>query len=125
MRDLELNVENVRRRVLVVDDEPDIGLLMRMMLESAGYFVEHVQNLSNAKKALSLTHFDTVFLDLNLNGEYGLNLVPSIRAQSKDTLIAVITAQKEPKVREEVLASGVNILIEKPFNRKKILEVLK
>lgn len=120
-----MNKSEPRKQVLVVDDEPDIGLLMRMMLESAGYFVKHVENLTKAKHALTSNSFDTVFLDLNLKGEYGLDLIPAIRAHGKDTVIAVITAQKEPRIRDEVKSCGVNILIEKPFNRKKILNVLK
>lgn len=111
-------------KVLVVDDEKDIGFLMKMLLKSEGYEVIYVQTLAQAKEALKSETFHTVFLDLNLENEYGLDLVPLIRNLDRQPVIAVITAQKEVRVREEVKASDVDFLIEKPFNRNKILQVL-
>jgi DNA-binding response OmpR family regulator len=111
-------------RVLVVDDERDIGFLMKMLLKSEGYEVKFVQTLDQAKQALERDDFHTVFLDLNLDNEYGLDLVPVIRSLDHQPIIAVITAQKELKIRKEVAESNVDHLIEKPFNRKRILEVL-
>ncbi|MGB6034679.1 MAG: response regulator [Cryomorphaceae bacterium] len=113
-----------QNKILVVDDEEDIGFLMRMLLKSEGYEVVYVKTLSDAKLALKTEIFHTVFLDLNLENEYGLDLVSTIRKQSMRSTIAVITAQKEPRVRRDVEESDVDFLVEKPFNRKKILEVL-
>lgn len=115
--------ENVNR-VLVVDDEEDIGFLMKMILKSEGYEVQYVQTLRQARAALETSIFYTVFLDLNLENECGLDLVPTIRNLDYQPIIAVITAQKEGRTREKVKASDVDYLIEKPFNRNKILEVL-
>jgi DNA-binding NtrC family response regulator len=113
-----------QKKILVVDDEEDIGFLMRMLLKSEGYEVVYVKNLTDAKLALKNEAFHTVFLDLNLENEYGLDLVSTIRSQNRRSTIAVITAQKEPGVRKDVEQSDVDFLIEKPFNRMKILEVL-
>ena len=113
-----------QKNILVVDDEEDIGFLMRMLLKSEGYEVLYVKNLAEAKLALKKEIFHTVFLDLNLKNEYGLDLVSTIRNQNTRSTIAVITAQKEPGVRRDVEQSDVDFLIEKPFNRSKILEVL-
>jgi len=113
-----------QNKILVVDDEEDIGFLMRMLLKSEGYEVVYVKNLSDAKLALKTEIFHTVFLDLNLENEYGLDLVSTIRNQSIRSTIAVITAQKEPGIRRDVERSDVDFLVEKPFNRKKVLEVL-
>ncbi|MCZ4407441.1 response regulator [Cryomorphaceae bacterium 1068] len=112
------------KKVLVVDDERDIGFLMKILLKSEGYEVQFVQTLDQAKEALERDDFHTVFLDLNLDNEYGLDLVPVIRSFDHQPTIAVITAQKELKIRKEVEDSNVDHLIEKPFNRKRILEVL-
>ena len=64
------------RKILVVDDEEDIGVLMKMILKSAGFGVKHVSSIEQAKHALECEHFDTIFLDLNLNGQFGLYLLP-------------------------------------------------
>jgi len=112
------------KKILVVDDEQDIGFLMKMLLRPEGYDVYYVKTLSEAKKALSENTFHTVFLDLNLENEYGLDLVPIFRSQDYPPTIAVITAQKEPRVRAEIESSKVDYLIEKPFNKTRLLEVL-
>jgi DNA-binding response OmpR family regulator len=115
--------ENVNR-VLVVDDEEDIGFLMKMILKAEGYEVQYVQTLKQARAALETSIFYTVFLDLNLENECGLDLIPTIRNLDHQPIIAVITALKEGSIREEVEVSDVDYLIEKPFNRNRILEVL-
>jgi DNA-binding NtrC family response regulator len=117
--------EKKSRKMLVVDDEVDIGFLMKMLLSSEGYEVSYAQNLKRAKELLREAEFNTVFLDLNLENEFGLDLVPTIRLLNQDTLIVVITAQREPSIREKVEASDVDFLIEKPFDKQKILSVIK
>ncbi len=119
-----ISIMEIPKKVLVVDDEKDIGFLMTMMLKAEGYDVRFVQTLNEAKAALRNDTFHMVFLDLNLDHEYGLDLVPEIRNQETPPAIAIITAQKEERVRKDVEASNVDFLIEKPFNKSKILEVL-
>lgn len=113
------------KRVLVVDDEKDIGFLMTVILKAEGYDVEFVRTLKDARTVLEAGAFDTVFLDLNLDNEYGLDLIPDLQKQDNQPTIVIITAQKEPQVREEIKASDVDFLIEKPFNKSKILKVLR
>lgn len=119
-----MSTKEISNKVLVVDDEQDIGFLMKMLLKSEGYEVQYVQTLTQARVAIASNTFHTIFLDLNLENEYGLDLVPAIKSLSNQPQIAVITAQKEPRVRKEVKESEVDFLIEKPFNRTRILEVL-
>ena len=115
--------ENLKK-VLVVDDEQDIGFLMKILLRPEGYDVYCVRTLAEAREALVENSFHTVFLDLNLENEYGLDLIPVMRSLDYSPIIAVITAQKEPRVRQEVESSKVDYLIEKPFNKTRLLEVL-
>ena len=54
-------------KVLVVDDEEDIGILMKAMLKSSRFSVVYASNIGDATKELKTDEFETVFLDLNLN----------------------------------------------------------
>jgi len=111
-------------KVLVVDDEEDIGIMMKAMLKSSGYSVVYANSFSEAQSKLQDHQFETIFLDLNLDNEYGLNLVPAIRETNKEANIIVITAQKGLDIKKELSSSGIDFLIQKPFNKKQILTVL-
>lgn len=112
-------------KVLVIDDEEDIGIMMRAMLKSSGYTVVYARNITEATEKLENNKFEMVFLDLNLDNEYGLNLVSTIRSTNIETNIVVITAQKGKDVKEDVSLNGIECLVQKPFNKSQILTVLK
>lgn len=111
-------------KVLVVDDEKDIGILMKAMLKSSRYIVVYASNIDDATKELMSAAFETVFLDLNLDNEYGLNLVNTIRSTNSEANIVVITAQKQSEIKQDVTSHGIEHLIEKPFNKSQILNAL-
>lgn len=111
-------------KVLVVDDEEDIGIMMRAMLKSLGYKVDYAGNLSDATEKLENERFKVVFLDLNLDNEYGLNLVSTIRKTNRDANIVVITAQKGLDVKKDVALNDIDSLIQKPFNKSQIVSIL-
>lgn len=111
-------------KVLVVDDEEDIGIMMRAMLKSLGYKVDYAGNLSDAIEKLENERFKVVFLDLNLDNEYGLNLVSTIRKTNRDANIVVITAQKGLDVKKDVALNDIDSLIQKPFNKSQIVSIL-
>ena len=111
-------------KVLVVDDEEDIGTLMKAMLKSSCYMVVYAGNIDDATEELKKEEFQTIFLDLNLDNEYGLNLVTTIRKTNKEANIVVITAQKQSEIKQEVISHGIQYLIENPFNKSQILTAL-
>lgn len=112
------------KKILVVDDEKDIGLLMKLILKAVDKEVVYVPNLAEAQEALKKNNFESVFLDLNLKGELGLDLIPAIKAQNESTHIFVITAQKDQRLLDQVEQAEVEQLIEKPLTRDKIFRAL-
>src|SRR5690606_24905917 len=111
-------------KVLVVDDEEDIGIMMRAMLKSLGYVVVYAGNISEAIDKLTNDKFQVVFLDLNLDNEYGLNLVSTIRETNEEANIVVITAQKGMDIKKEIALSDIDCLLQKPFNKSQIISIL-
>lgn len=112
------------KRVLIVDDEEDIGTLMSLMLRSLGFEVEFVNNSISATSALEQREFDYIFLDLNLGETRGLDLIPKIRESQKNVQVNVISAYDDAQTLAEVEAAGVANFIQKPFKRKEILEIV-
>ena len=81
-------------RILVVEDEPDTGRLLHMMLREGGYGVERVQSLHQAREKLAASHYEAMTLDLHLPDGSGMQLIDELRDQPamQDLPIVVISA---------------------------------
>jgi len=106
------------KNALLVDDEPEICLLLSNMLRRAGMHCVLAHSVKDGRKALSEQHFDIVFLDVNLPDGLGYELVPGIKADSPGTRSIAISAMdtEGPKA----IAAGADRFIAKPFNRATI-----
>ena len=112
-------------RILVVDDEECIRDLLRELLES-----EHcaVSTAAGGHEALALfesREFDAVFTDVGMPGMSGWELAGTIRRQSKEIPIAVITGWGEAVGSNEQKEAGVNWVIAKPFTADRIFELVR
>ena len=97
---------------------------MRSMLRSAGYNVQYASSAASARNLLEIHKFQTIFLDLHLGDEHGLNLLPEILRSQDNPDIVVITAYDEPAVRKRVANEGIRYFIPKPFKKSQVLEIL-
>ncbi len=112
-----------RRHLLVVDDEPHIGLLLRPHLEQLGYRVSLARTLGDARAALRdrATRLDAVLLDLHLPDGSGLDLLRELRgaAATRALPVVVLTAEGEDRVLREAEDLGASLLT-KPFSPSKL-----
>ena len=115
---------SVTRRVLLVDDEPHIGLLLTPQLVALGYRVGLARNLGEARLALSdpSARPDVVLLDLHLPDGSGVDLLRELRGRSdtKALPVIVVTAEGEDDVLKQARALDAQIQT-KPFSPKKLL----
>jgi DNA-binding response OmpR family regulator len=112
-----------RRHLLVVDDEPHIGLLLRPHLERLGYRVSLARTLADARRALSdrAAPLDAMLLDLHLPDGSGLDLLRELRTrpETRGFPVIVLTAEGEERVLEEAEELGAGLLT-KPFSPTKL-----
>ena len=111
-----------RRHLLVVDDEPHIGLLLRPHLERLGYVVSLARTLAEARGALrDAGPLDAMLLDLHLPDGSGLDLLRDLRAAAATRTfpVIVLTAEGEDRVLGEAEALGAGLLT-KPFSPSKL-----
>jgi len=103
----------VRRHLLVVDDEPHIGLLLRPHLERLGYVVSLARTLDGP--------FDAMLLDLHLPDGSGLDLLRELRADpaTRAFPVIVLTAEGEDRILGEAESLGAGLLT-KPFSPTKL-----
>jgi CheY-like chemotaxis protein/HPt (histidine-containing phosphotransfer) domain-containing protein len=118
-----------RARVLVVDDSPEVRLLMKKYAETHGLDLDAT---GNGKEALGLFRtktYDLVFLDLFLEkGQSGINLFGEMKDQARRLGLAwppviALSASSFPEDREKCLALGFEAFVPKPFRRSDIMEI--
>jgi len=107
-------------RVLVVDDEPSICHLLRMILESEGYEVVTAETAAAAVAALDTFSPDIALLDVMLPDMLGFDLVPILRATDGDMPVIFVTARDLPADRLRGLTIGDDY-IAKPFSLEELL----
>ena len=104
---------------LIVDDEPDIRILLGLLLEQAGVTTLTATSLASAREALANHRFDVVFIDINLPDGLGYELIPEIRAAMPTARCITISAADTEAVK--AMAYGADAFVAKPFSRTHIL----
>ena len=112
-------VQNVTT-ILVVDDDPDVRLLLLECLEMEGYRVIEAPDGAGLKLALTTSKIDLVTLDLNLGGEDGFALAREIRTRQNIPII-MISGKSDTIDRVVGLELGADDYITKPFHLREVL----
>ena len=111
-------------RVLIVDDQVDFLLILRSLLNGIGF--KNIQHRKNAYIALNeYMRFDVIFIDLAMPGLSGLDLIKTMRQDSKKRKIIVVTSDTDVSTKQECLTNGADDFILKPINSNKIVASLK
>ena len=103
-------------RLLIVEDEPTLGELLRRNLSARGFAVDLAQSRADATAFLDVEDYDAVLLDRRLGDGDGLALVKLIRGKGSEAGILFLTARDAPVDRIEGLDSGADDYIVKPFD---------
>jgi CheY-like chemotaxis protein len=112
-----------RKKILVVDDEPTLALLVKMRLESHGFSVSIALNGLQALKAIEKSKPDLILLDIVMPEMRGDELCKQLRQEeSTRTLpIVIITASQHGELADQCLDFGANGVIMKPFDSQTLL----
>jgi two-component system, OmpR family, phosphate regulon response regulator PhoB len=105
-------------RILVVEDEIDVALLIAYNLEAEGYVVESVARGDEAELRLAENAPDLLILDWMLPGVSGIEICRRLRARETTRTLPVImvTARNEESERVRGLAVGADDYVVKPFS---------
>ena len=109
------------RRLLLVDDEPYVGLVLQPRLEAAGFDVVLARTLAAARAAMAGSLPDALLLDLHLPDGSGVDLLRDLRRQAGGAAlpVVVLTAEGEDRVLAELGRLGAAVL-SKPFSPSKL-----
>lgn len=101
--------------ILIVEDNNDINKLLAEILESEGYNVKSAYSGTEAIMYIKLQDFDMILLDLMLPGLGGEKILLEIR-ENKNMPIIIISAKDDKLTKIEMLRSGADDFISKPFD---------
>jgi len=112
-------------RLLIVEDEPTLGGLLRRNLTARGFAVDLAAGKAEAIEFLDLETYDVVLLDRGLGDGDGMSLVGHIRGKGTDTAILFLTARDAPADRIAGLDAGADDYIVKPFDMDELVARLR
>jgi DNA-binding response OmpR family regulator len=110
----------MNEKILVVEDQDDIGALIALNLESLNYEVTRVDNGLDGYKEASENKYDLILLDIMLPGMDGLEVCTRLRAEANYTPILMLTAKQSEADRVVGLEVGADDYLTKPFSIREL-----
>lgn len=107
-------------RILIVEDDPTLRLVIRDNLESEGYLVDVAEDGGRAVRQSQIITPDLVVLDLTLPDHDGLEILPILRLQGQVPII-ILTARTQQAEKLKGLRLGADDYITKPFDPEELL----
>ena len=111
-------------KVLIIDDEVDICLLLTSLLKKIGYEAMYSTTIKSGILAMEKFNPEIIFLDLNLTDGSGFAAIPHIRKINPMTEIVIISAHDGPFEKKRASTENINFFLNKPLKKSEIEEVL-
>ena len=110
--------------VLIVEDEPNIVLSVKFLMEGAGFDVRVASDGNSALKEVNQSPPNIILLDVMLPDRDGYSVCEAIKANAdwQDIRILMLTAKGRDLDREKGLALGADDYITKPFSTRELVE---
>ena len=108
--------------ILVIDDDPDILTMIRVMLEYHDYRVITSENEEETFAILNKEPVNMVIMDMLLSGKDGTDICRRIKSNPNHSSLPVMMFSAHPNAREACLAAGANEFIAKPFEMQEMLK---
>ncbi|APU67071.1 sigma-54-dependent transcriptional regulator [Christiangramia flava] len=114
-------------KILVIDDDPDVLIALRLLLKSHVAEIAVEKKPSNLSAIISAKKFDVVILDMNFNGlvntgNEGIFWLNKIKELSPETDVILITAYGDIELAIRSLKEGASDFIIKPWQNEKVIE---
>ena len=112
------------RKILIVDDNPNMSTLLSDILEIFDFEGFHAENGKEALDRLRQSQYDMVFTDLRMPQMDGYDLLKAIKSEHPAIPVVVVTGYATGDSREEELAQKADGFLHKPFKVDEIESIL-
>jgi len=116
------------KRILLVDDEHDVNVTIRIVLEETGFKVDSFTDASQAVENFTAGLYDLVILDVKLPGMDGFSLYTKIERLDDKVRICFLTAADKAyyqNLKRHYSSIKENCVIHKPVDNESLLELVK
>ena len=103
-------------RILLIEDDPQLGRATQIGLEQGGYAVDWVTCPDHALTAVRLHDYGCILLDLGLPGQDGMQVLAALRGGGVSAAILIVTARDQVAERIAGLDAGADDFVAKPFD---------
>ena len=111
------------RKVLIIEDEGDMCLLLNIMLNGKEMELEHVKSLQTAEEYLQKEQPAVVILDNKLHDGFGIDFISFIKKNYPDIKIIMISGY-DGSARDVALENGADLFLEKPFTKDELYQAI-
>ena len=112
------------KKVLIIEDEGDMCLLLNILLNGKEMELEHVKDLSSAQEYLSKEQPAVVILDNKLPDGFGVDFISHIKSNYPSIKIIMISGY-DASAEDVALENGADIFLQKPFTRDQLYQSIK
>jgi CheY-like chemotaxis protein len=113
----------LNKKVLVVDDDPDIRQILRDRLSFFGYAVETAMDGREAMDVLGRSRFDGMLLDVRMPGIDGIEVLRRTHENHPALPVVMISALSVPERAAQAIAQGACAYLIKPFDPVQLKQV--
>lgn len=118
-------VNSISKRLLIVDDDPDIRQVFQDRLESLGYTVESAGNAWEAMLVIGKMLPSGILLDFMLPAINGLQVLGEIRRLYPMLPVVIITANEDEGFAARAMAAGADEVLLKPVEKEHFTQVVR
>jgi two-component system response regulator (stage 0 sporulation protein F) len=111
-------------KILVIDDQPGMRMLIQQVLTEAGYQAETAADGKSGLEKVSWLRPELILVDMKMPGMTGLEFVERLRSGGMFPPVVLMTAYNDLELLERARNVGVNRWLIKPFNMDELLELV-
>jgi DNA-binding NtrC family response regulator len=111
------------RKVLIIEDEGDMCLLLNIMLNGKDMELDHVKKLSAAEEYLQKQQPSVVILDNKLPDGFGIDFISFIKQNYPGIRIIMISGY-DGSAKDVALENGADLFLEKPFTKNQLYDAI-
>ena len=112
------------QKILIIEDEGEMCLVLNILLNDEEMELEHVQNLTAANEYLAKEQPSLVILDNKLPDGYGIDFISIIKKKYPSIKIIMITGF-DAAAKDVALENGADFFLEKPFTKQQLFDSIK
>ena len=111
----------IARKVLIIEDEGDLCLLLNLLLDGKGMEVDHVQSLAKAEEYLLQSAPSLILLDNRLPDGFGVDFIGSIKKDHPEAKVIMISGV-DAAAKDLALENGADAFLKKPFTKAELYQ---